>query len=86
MSLKTWHQGVDWQKWKIEGCKDEYVFTLKGNSDYKVVCNFGKYRTLVYQLLYKKRNYTIVGNYNRYTLSKILGDWEQGKVYIQLHF
>ena len=55
---------------------------LVKDRDYRVICNFGKRYVLVYQLLYKKRNFTIVSSYDQYTLSKILDDWQNGKVLI----
>jgi hypothetical protein len=83
MDFKTFHKGVKWDKWFVT---ESYVFTLVRDPDYVVVCNFGKHNILLYQLLNKRRNYTIVGTYDQHTLSKILGDWEHGKVYVQLKF
>tara|TARA_B110000008_G_scaffold58250_1_gene57674 strand:+ start:5550 stop:5807 length:258 start_codon:yes stop_codon:yes gene_type:complete len=83
MDFKTWHKDVEWNKWEMKH-SSSYDFTLIRDSDYRVICNFGKHRVLVYQLLYKKRNFTIVSSYDQYTLSKILGDWQNGKVYWKL--
>lgn len=83
MDFKTWHRDVDWDKWEIKH-SDSYEFILVRDSDYRVICNFGKRYVLVYQLLYKKRNFTIVSSYDQYTLSKILDDWQNGKVYMKL--
>lgn len=83
MDFKTWHRDVDWDKWEIKQ-SDSYEFILVKDRDYRVICNFGKRCVLVYQLLYKKRNFTIVSSYDQYTLSKILDDWQNGKVYMKL--
>lgn len=83
MDFKTWHRDVDWDKWEIKH-SDSYEFILVKDRDYRVICNFGKRYVLVYQLLYKKRNFTIVSSYDQYTLSKILDDWQNGKVYMKL--
>jgi hypothetical protein len=83
MDFKTWHKDVEWNKWEMKH-SGSYDFTLIRDSDYRVICNFGKRRVLVYQLLYKKRNYTVVSTYDQHTLSNILGDWEHGRAYMKL--
>lgn len=83
MDFKTWHKDVEWDKWEMKH-STSYDFTLLRDSDYRVICNFGKRRVLVYQLLYKKRNFTIVSSYDQHTLSNILGDWEHGRAYMKL--
>jgi hypothetical protein len=83
MDFKTWHKGIDWDKWEMKH-SGSYDFTLIRDSDYRVICNFGKRRVLVYQLLHKKRNFTGVTSYDQNTISKILRDWENGTVYMKL--
>ena len=83
MDFKTWHKDVEWDKWEMKH-SGSYDFTLIRDNDYRVICNFGKRQVLVYQLLYKKTNYTVVSTYDQHTLSNILGDWEHGRAYMKL--
>tara|TARA_B110000008_G_scaffold131802_1_gene133933 strand:- start:753 stop:998 length:246 start_codon:yes stop_codon:yes gene_type:complete len=77
---RLYHQGVEWDKW--EECDN--TFTLISDRDYIAVFNFGKQNILIYQLICKKRNYSVVGTYDRKTIGNILRDWQYGKVYITL--
>ena len=77
---RDYHLGVEWDKWE----ESDDTFTLISNRDYIAVFNFGKRNILVYQLIYQKRNYSVVGTYDRKTIGNILRDWQYGNVYITL--
>ena len=77
---RDYHLGVEWDKWE----ESDDTFTLISDRDYIAVFNFGKQNILIYQLIYKKRNYSVVGTYDRKTIGNILRDWQYGYVYITL--
>ena len=58
---RDYHLGVEWDKWE----ESDDTFTLISNRDYIAVFNFGKRNILVYQLIYQKRNYSVVGTYDK---------------------
>lgn len=82
--MKTFHKNVNWDVWDVRYDNLRWwCFSLKTTPTRKAFFQFIR-SSVVYQLVWDHKDYDLVDQCDENTLSKVLGEWAEGCVYMRL--